>query len=244
MILGSRDNLGCRFVDGNQEFLKLFGEDHIFKWLPAAIAHYERNEDPCFFIEINDDLPVGGEVASCKNTGDSLWTVSAKRPSKNALSLLLQEILELLKGHIKEVQDDDDSEDATVSERSTDCMSDGELFLITRTVTLKESGTLLIVLESTNTSYASLKPAFDEWASKPDIRVLPRDAKRALYYWSLEHSPTWKDFIPSVMEIDLEEWSWTEDVRDSELPDSKQHGTTTRGLLVTHLVIKMPAMRT
>ena len=111
-----------------------------------------------------------------------------------------------------------------------------KILSVTRTVTRKESedisGTLLIGLQSTNTNYASLKPAFDESVSKPNIRVLSRDAKCALYYWSLEHSPTWKDFILSVMVIDLEEWSWTEHVRDSELPNYKQHGT------------KMPAMCT
>lgn len=82
-------------MDGNQGFLKLFGEDHIFKWLPAAILHYERDQVSDFFIEINDDLPVG-QAASRKNLGEGLWTVGAKSPSENALSLLPHDILEFL----------------------------------------------------------------------------------------------------------------------------------------------------
>ena len=124
MIPGSPDSLGRKFVDGNQGFLKLFGEDHIPKWLPAAIHHYERDQGPYSFIEINDDLPVS-QVACRKNPGEGLWTVGANA-SENALSLLPGNALEVLKSNIKEVQDDEDTEDAIISETSTDSMSDGE----------------------------------------------------------------------------------------------------------------------
>ncbi|KAJ4011517.1 hypothetical protein NW752_008521 [Fusarium irregulare] len=150
-------------------------------------------------MEINEDLPVG-EFVYRKNPGDSLWTVSAKGPSDDTLTFLPQGILELLKGHIKKVQDDDDSEDAIVSEASTDSM-------ITRTVTRKESedisGTLLIGLQSTNTNYASLKPEFDESVSKPNIHVLSRDAKCALCYWSREGSTGWYDSVPGCVRTGL-----------------------------------------
>ena len=117
-------------------------------------------------MEINEDLPVG-EFVYRKNPGDSLWTVSAKSPSDDALTLLPQGILELLKGHIKEVEDDDGSEDAIASEASTDSMSDGEdIVTATRAVTRKEpedtARTLWIGLKSTDTNYASLRSAFDE----------------------------------------------------------------------------------
>ena len=88
IVSGSPDSLGCRFVDGNQEFLKLFGEDHIFKWLPAAIAHYERNQDPCFFMEINEDLPVG-EFVSRKNSATVCGPSAPKAlPTMPSLSFL------------------------------------------------------------------------------------------------------------------------------------------------------------
>ncbi|CAG7563836.1 unnamed protein product [Fusarium equiseti] len=139
IVPGSPDSLGCKFVDGNQGFLKLFGKDHISKWLPAAILHYERGQGSYFFIEINDDLPVG-QVASRKNPGEGLWTVDAKSPSENAISLLPHDILEFLKSNIKEVQDDEDTEDAIISETSADSISDGEeIVTVTRTRTRAES---------------------------------------------------------------------------------------------------------
>ncbi|KAJ4113290.1 hypothetical protein NW768_011570 [Fusarium equiseti] len=167
IVPGSPDSLGRKFVDGNQEFQKAIREDYISKWLSTTIVHYERNQESCFFINTNDDLPVG-QVDSRKDPSEILWTVAARSASRDAFRILPGNVFEVLKNNIKAFQDDKDTEDAILSETSADSMSDGEgIVTVTRAVTraecLKTAGTLWVGLQSINTDYAPLNSLFGEW---------------------------------------------------------------------------------